>query len=108
LKGKPVVALLLPIVLVAMDLVAREFMPVYCHNVLLIFVLVLIVTTRDMVGVGYLVVGMFVMLLWHVYVVKIPSKRGYTAFIYIEEHPTDICPLNVPETMTHETISIII
>jgi hypothetical protein len=39
-----------------------------------IVVLVLIVTTRDMVGVGYLVVGMFVMLLWYVSVVKIPSQ----------------------------------
>jgi hypothetical protein len=43
--------LLLPIVLVAMDLVAREFAPVYYHNVLLIVVLVLFITSRDMVGV---------------------------------------------------------
>jgi hypothetical protein len=34
-----------------MDLVAREFVPVYYHNALLIVVLVLIVTARDMVGV---------------------------------------------------------
>jgi hypothetical protein len=44
--------LLLPIVLVAMvDLVAREFVLVYYHNALLIAVLVLIVTMRDMVGI---------------------------------------------------------
>jgi hypothetical protein len=66
--------LLLPIVLVIMDLVVREFVPVYYHNALLIVVLVLIVTARDMVGVGYLVVGVSVMLWWHVSVVKIPSK----------------------------------
>jgi hypothetical protein len=46
-----------------MDLVvSREFLPVNYHNALLIVVLVFIVTARDMVGVGYLVVGMFVML----------------------------------------------
>jgi hypothetical protein len=57
-----------------MSLVAREFVPVYCHNALLIVALVLIITARDMAGVDYLVVGMFVMLPWHVSVVKIPSK----------------------------------
>jgi hypothetical protein len=90
LKQKPVVVLLLSIVLDAMDLVARDFVPVYCHNALLIVVLVLIVTANDMVGVGYLVIGVFVILSWLVSVVKIPSKakmrkKGFveaTAFMY--------------------------
>jgi hypothetical protein len=75
----------------------------------LIVVQALIVTTRDIVGVGYLVVGMFGMLSWHVYVVKIPRKakmrkKGFveaTAFMYFEHS------LNLPNTTIHETISII-
>jgi hypothetical protein len=113
---RPVVVLLLPIVLVAMYSVARDFVLVYCHNALLIVVLVLIVTTRDMAGVGYLVVGMFVTLLWCVSVVKIQDskqskneEKGFveaTAFMYLK-HLTDIRPLNAPKMMIHETISII-
>jgi hypothetical protein len=90
-KRKPVlVVLLLPIVvLVAMDLVASEFVPVYYHNAFLIVVLVLMVVARDMVGVFgcrrvcYVVVACFC-------VVKIPRKakmrkKGFveaTAFMY--------------------------
>jgi hypothetical protein len=58
----------------SIQLVAREFVLVYYHNAVLIVVLVLIITTRDMVGIGYLVVSMFAMLSWHVSVVKILSK----------------------------------
>jgi hypothetical protein len=51
-----------------------------------------------MVGVGYLAIGMFVMLSWHVSVVKIPSKANLMGKR----------PLNVPKTTIHETIYIII
>jgi hypothetical protein len=42
-----------------MDLVTREFVPVYYYNASFAFILLLIITTRDMAGVDYLVAGVF-------------------------------------------------